>query len=180
MLLLQEVQSDWARSAHRHKKALGAISIQALRDDIGSVPFLKDWPSLVLKLMVLHAVGLGLDGVAWTSGLQQSHRHGRQHLSDLEHLYDQVLFAAAVSMFKELPATIGQVELYLPQDFSVLATPQGHRVLDADGNYRGIFETLDAAWHALPNGATEKLISFHAVWLDDESRAAIRQRGFDA
>lgn len=180
MLLLQEVQSDWARSAHRHKKALGALAIQALRDDIATVPFLKDWLSLVLKLMVLHAVGLGLDGVAWTTGLQQSHRHGRQHLSDLALLYDQVLLAAAVSMFKELPATIGQVELYLPQDFSVLATPQGHRVFDANGNDRGIFETLDAAWHALPNGATEKLVSFHAVWLDDESRATIRHRGFDA
>lgn len=63
VLLLHEVQSDWAQETRR------AISVGDLEpNDPACPPFLKEWPALVMKLVVLHAACNGLDAVAWTRG----------------------------------------------------------------------------------------------------------------
>jgi hypothetical protein len=179
-LLLQEVQSDWARQAQRHRKACNTL-LHAVSDEPSpNVPFLKDWVRLTMKLMVWQAASLDVAGVAWTTGRQQARRHGFSHLPDLQRLYDQELSAIAGALFVDGVDRVGQVELYVPCDFSVVASPSGYVVHDDKGRLKGCFETMDAAWDALQDGAREILVPFHVLRLDRLCRESIRCDGFDA
>ena len=42
----------------------------------GRYPFLREWPALTLKLMLLHAAHLGVGAMGWTRGAHQAHRYG--------------------------------------------------------------------------------------------------------
>ena len=70
VLLLHEVQSDWAQIARR---AISQGDIAA--SDPACPPFLKEWPALALKLILLHAANEQLDAVAWTQGTHQAARY---------------------------------------------------------------------------------------------------------
>jgi hypothetical protein len=37
----------------------------------GRCPFLREWPALTLKLILLHAAGLGADAMGWTRGAHE-------------------------------------------------------------------------------------------------------------
>ena len=179
-LLLQEVQSDWARQAQRHRQACKSLLLGVSDEPFPTVPFLKDWLRLIMKLMVWQAASLDLAGVAWTTGRQQAQRHGVRHLPDLQRLYDQELPAIACSLNVNGDERVGQVELYVPDDFSVMATPFGYVVHDDQGQFKGCFETMDLAWQALQDGALEILVPFHVLKLNRQSREAIRRDGFQA
>ncbi len=70
VLLLKEVQSDWAQNARR-SIASGDMDSDADK----SPPFLKEWPALAMKLMLLHAAERGVNAVAWTRGAHQASRY---------------------------------------------------------------------------------------------------------
>jgi hypothetical protein len=63
VLMLQEVQSDWAQRARR----AASVNIMRQSDEVPP-PFMKEWSALVMKLVLLHAAYYGLDAVAWTRG----------------------------------------------------------------------------------------------------------------
>lgn len=77
VLFIEELQSDWQQAVARY----------GLRSGIPIAPFRKEWASLALKLMLLHVVKSGLDGIAWTDAAVHQLRYDRP-MSALQHLYD--------------------------------------------------------------------------------------------
>ncbi len=84
VLMLHELQSDWMQSARR------GLREQENGAD-GRYPFLREWPALTLKLMLLHAAGLGVDAIGWTRGAHQAHRYRGRGAQGLKELYDRTL-----------------------------------------------------------------------------------------
>ena len=85
MLLLQEVQSDWAQSARR---AIGCGDMD--RDDRECPPFLKEWPALAMKLVLLHAAsGAGRSGA--DTGRASGLGYKGLGATGLNKLYDRTL-----------------------------------------------------------------------------------------
>jgi hypothetical protein len=86
VLLLQEVQSDWAQNVRR------AVSAGMMGpDDPECPPFWREWPALAMKLVLLHAAHQGLDAVAWTRGAHQVFRYNGLGATGLTELYDRTL-----------------------------------------------------------------------------------------
>ncbi len=78
LLFIEEMQSDWHQSSARY----------GLRSGIPRAPFRNQWVSLGLKMMLLHAVERGLDGIAWADATVHELRYDRQ-MSRLKRLYDK-------------------------------------------------------------------------------------------
>ncbi|MEG3619248.1 hypothetical protein V5T82_12340 [Magnetovibrio sp. PR-2] len=88
VLFIEELQSDWHQALAR-KQTRG----------IPQAPFKNEWPTLALKLMVLHVVEEGLDGLAWADGRVHEMRYDKP-LSPLVRLYDKTLIKAANALAK--------------------------------------------------------------------------------
>ncbi len=54
-------------------------------------PGMQEWPTLVLKLMLLHAVNIDADALAWTTGSVQVEHYGGLGAAELLKLYGQTL-----------------------------------------------------------------------------------------
>jgi hypothetical protein len=93
ILLLQEMQSDWSQQwacEQRERSALNASSASSLPSPtIAEPPFAREWVSLVLKLVLLHAAWWHLEGIAWLTGEQQATRFGGRGEQWLLTLYDE-------------------------------------------------------------------------------------------
>ncbi len=77
VLFIEELQSDWQQAVARY----------GLHSGIPPAPFRKEWASLALKLMLLHAAKLDLDGIAWTDAEVHQLRYDRE-MGPLQQLYD--------------------------------------------------------------------------------------------
>jgi len=88
ILFLQEVQSDWAQSWAQGQRERAPSSPLEFR--IPQPPFSREWPSLAVKLMLLHAVTWNFDGVAWANGDMQAELFGRES-KWFRTLYDQMV-----------------------------------------------------------------------------------------
>jgi len=77
VLFIEELQSDWQQ----------AVARDGLQSGIPLAPFRKDWISLALKLMVMHAVKCDLDGIAWADAAVHEMRYDRS-MSTLQRIYD--------------------------------------------------------------------------------------------
>ena len=80
VLFIEELQSDWHQAAARY----------GLRSGIPLAPFRREWAGLAIKLMLLHAVEKGLDGIAWADSSVQELRYDKV-LTPLRRLYDEEL-----------------------------------------------------------------------------------------
>ena len=80
VLFVEELQSDWHQASMRYGS----------RGGVPRAPFRKEWPSLALKLMLLHVVANDLDGIAWTPSEVHEMRYDKP-LTPLRRLYDQEL-----------------------------------------------------------------------------------------
>ncbi len=80
VLFIEELQSDWQQAAARY----------GLRSGIPVAPFRKEWVSLALKLMLIHAARLDLDGIAWSDSQVHQLRYDRE-MHALQQLYDHEL-----------------------------------------------------------------------------------------
>lgn len=78
VLFIEELQSDWQQAVARY----------GLRSGIPLAPFRKEWASLALKLMLIHAVEHDLDGIAWADAGVHESRYDK-NMSALKRLYDQ-------------------------------------------------------------------------------------------
>lgn len=175
VLLLQEVQSDWAQQARREfQRSDGG------RQRIAAPPFLAEWPALVLKLVLLHAAHGGMDAVAWTRGAHQVHRYNGLGEDGLRELYDRTLPREANRMLTPFRIGSGSVEVYVPENFGIRRIEEGYEVRTAGGRRLGVAPTMVEARDLLPDGAHEWLWSVHGVRLDEAMRQSIRQRGFMA
>ena len=175
VLLLHEVQSDWLQGVRRQIQACGELAF--LEEE---TPFLRDWPALTLKLVLLHAAHRGVDAVAWTRGAHQAHRYRGRGRDGLKELYDRTLPREANRMLKPFGVACGSVEVYVPDNFSIRRLEAGYEVRNRHGAVLGVAPSFAQARALLPDGAHEKLYSLHGVRLDKGARAEIVNRGFAA
>jgi hypothetical protein len=174
VLVLQEVQSDWAQQARRRTGS---------ERESGSVPeppWMKEWPALALKLMLLHVAYHGLDGLAWTPGNVQKTRYGRYARKGLIELYDRTLPRELDRLLRPHAKRCGRVEIYHPVDFSIEPWVSGYLVSDKEGRQLGVADTWADVQRLLPDGALERLRGMHGVRLDQKDRASILNDGFFA
>lgn len=175
VLLLQEVQSDWAQSARR------AIACGDMEPgDDGCPPFLKEWPALAMKLVLLHAVHQGLDAVAWTRGAHQVFRYQGLGATGLNELYDRTLPREVNRMMKPFGSACETLGVFVPTNFSIQQTENGYEVFSPEGECLGAAPTLDDARQFVPDLGHELLYEVHGVHLPDAVRQALLENGFPA
>ena len=175
VLVLQEVQSDWAKAARQSVQEGGIWP-----DIVPKPPWLKEWPSLAIKLMLLHAARNNLDGLAWTPGSVHVQRWGGLGERALRKLYDQTLPKALNQALRPYQRHCGSIDVYLPVNFHIEPEDSGYIVTDADDNVLGTAGTWEEVQQLLPDGAHEKLITMHGVKLGKELRKNILANGFPA
>lgn len=175
VLMLQEVQSDWAQRARR------AASIGVMRqDDEVPPPFMKEWSALVMKLMLLHAAYQGLDAVAWTRGVQQAHRWNGLGAAGLIELYDRTLPKEVNRIIKPFGGACEPLGVFVPTNFSIKQTENGYEVLSPDHELLGTAPTLEDARAFVPDQGHELLFEVHGVRLPVAMRKVILESGFSA
>lgn len=175
LLFLEEVQSDWAKEV-RQSEQRGDI----WPDIVPKHPWLKEWPSLAIKLMLLHAARNDLDGLAWTPGSVHIRRWGRLGERALLKLYDQMLPKALNQALRPYQRNCESIDVYLPVNFHIEPEESGYIVTDAEDNVLGTADTWEGANQLLPDGAHEKLTTMHGVRLDECLRRNILENGFPA
>ena len=174
VLLLQEVQSDWAQDARR-QIASGDMNL-----DDGRPPFLKEWPALAMKLVLLHAAHEGLDAVAWTRGAHQAFRYKGLGATGLKELYDHTLPREVSRMIKPFGGACELLGVYVPTNFRIKQSENGYDVYTAENRLLGTASTLEDARQFVPEGAHELLYDVHGVRLPTAVRKAILDVGFPA
>lgn len=175
VLMLQEVQSDWAQRARR------AISVGVMRqDDEVPPPFMKEWAALVMKLVMLHVAHQGLDAVAWTRGAQQVHRWNGLGAGGLIELYDRTLPREVNRIMKPFGGVCEALGVFVPTNFSVRQTENGYEVYSPGNDLLGIAPTLEDAKAFVPDQGHELLFEVHGVRLPLATRKAILDNGFPA
>lgn len=175
VLLLQEVQSDWAQSARR---AIACGDMDTGDDECP--PFLKEWPALAMKLLLLHAAHQGLDAVAWTRGAHQVFRYKGLGATGLNELYDRTLPREVNRMMKAYGVACETLAVFVPTNFSIKQSESGYEVYTPANELLGTAPTLEDARQFVPDGAHELLYEVHGVRLPDVARLAIRDGGFPA
>ena len=175
VLMLQEVQSDWAQDARR------AISTGDMEsDDDERPPFMKEWPALAMKLVLLHAAHQGLDAVAWTRGAHQVFRYKGLGATGLNELYDRTLPREVNRMIKPFGGVCETLGVFVPTNFSIKQTENGYEVYSPENELLGAAATLEDARRFVPDRGHELLYEVHGVRLPDAIRTAIRGSGFPA
>ncbi len=175
VLMLQEVQSDWAQDARR------AISFGDMEPgDDERPPFLKEWPALAMKLVLLHATHQGLDAVAWTRGAHQAFRYKGLGATGLTELYDRILPREVNRMMKSYGGKCETLGVFVPTNFSIMQTENGYEVYSPERELLGRAPTLEDARAFVPDEGHELLYEVHGVRLPGAVRAAIMSRGFPA
>ncbi|MBX9871110.1 MAG: hypothetical protein K2X75_03850 [Burkholderiaceae bacterium] len=175
VLLLQEVQSDWAQSARR---AISTGRIEA--GDDRCPPFMKEWTALAMKLVLLHAVHQGLDAVAWTRGEHQASRYKGLGATGLHELYDRTLPREVSRMMRPFGGVCEMLSVYVPANFSIRQAENGYEVYSPENELLGSAPTLEDARQFMPDGAHELLYEVHGVRLTATIRESILERGFPA
>jgi hypothetical protein len=99
VLFVEELQSDWQQAVARY----------GLRSGIPLAPFRKEWASLAIKLMLMHAVKSGLDGIAWADAAVHELRYDRP-MNAIQRLYDQELPRILNHLAKPWSVTVEQAE----------------------------------------------------------------------
>ena len=175
VLMLHEVQSDWAQRARR------AISVGEMDEfDEERPPFLKEWPALTMKLILLHAAHQELDAVAWTRGAHQVTRYKGLGASGLIELYDRTLPREVNRMLKPFGGACGMLGVFVPTNFSIKQSENGYEVYSPERELLGIAPSLEDARAFVPDKGHELLYEVHGVRLPVAMRKAILASGFPA
>ena len=174
VLMLQEIQSDWMQSMRRRRADGEELDVFA------QAPYLNEWPTLTLKLMLLHAAHSGRDALGWTLGEHQVRRYGGRGSQGLKELYDRTLPREARRVLAPLGLTCGSLDVYVPDNFTMRSVEDGFEVATADGEILGTAPSLEEARNLFPDGAREELYTVHGVRLSKAARTAILEKGFAA
>lgn len=175
VLMLQEVQSDWAQRARRALSKGEMVS-----DDEVPPPIMKEWPALVMKLVLLHAAHQGLDAVAWTRGAHQVYRYKGLGAGGLKELYDRTLPREANRMMKPFGVACEMLGVYVPTNFRIKQSENGYDVYSPTNELLGTARTLEDAREFVPDEGHELLFDVHGVRLSTAVRKAILESGFPA
>lgn len=175
VLMLQEVQSDWAQRARR-----AARTGESNADDEVPPPFMNEWTALTMKLVFLHAALECLDAVAWTRGEHQIDRYKGLGAGGLTELYDRTLPREVNRMMKPFGGICETLGVLVPTNFSIMQTEHGYEVYSLEDDFLGIAPTLEEARKFVPDQGQELLYEVHGVRLPKSMRAAILNSGFPA
>ena len=175
VLMLHEVQSDWAQQARRAIRDFGED-----QSEIAVPPFVNEWPALAMKLMLLHAAHLGVDALGWTTGAHQVHRYRGLGKEGLKELYDRALPREVKRMLKPFGMACESIDVYVPENFKIHRVEGGFEVSSEHDGLIGIAPTFQAARELMPDGAHEQLYSVHGVRLTEANRVEILDKGFAA
>ena len=175
VLLIQEIQSDWAKSL---RDAIGML--EADEDHEQFPPFWREWSALAMKLVLLHAAHQGLDTVAWTRGEHQVFRYKGLGAVGLKRLYDEVLPREVNRMMKPFGCHCADLEVFVPANFSIRQSEYGYDVYTAENELLGTASTLEDARQYVPDGAHELLYEVHGVRLSADTKRALLSTGFPA
>ncbi|MGD8911006.1 MAG: hypothetical protein PVI92_16850, partial [Chromatiales bacterium] len=101
LLFVEEIQSDWHQS--------GAVMGYQNRwpGKLPPAPFVREWVSLALKLILLHASREGYEGIAWTRG-QVQESHYLQSLASVRRLYDETIPKALQRLLRTMDGAVLQ------------------------------------------------------------------------
>ncbi|MEW8659510.1 MAG: hypothetical protein AB2603_14420 [Candidatus Thiodiazotropha endolucinida] len=104
LLFIEEIQSDWHQSG----------AMYGYKDRwpgrITPAPFRREWLSLALKLLLMHAAEDDFDAIAWTRGeVQESHYFKK--LSTVKRLYDNEIPKVIGRLCEGLDLTIGNTRI---------------------------------------------------------------------
>ena len=168
VLLLHEVQSDWSQKARREEPG------------VVCPPFMKEWPALAMKLVLLHAGHQRLDAVAWTRGAHQAFRYRGLGAAGLTELYDRTLPREVNRMLKPFGGVCEKLGVFVPTNFSIKRSESGYEVYTAENELLGTAPTLEDAQQFVPDGGHELLYEVHGVRLPAGVRRAILDTGFPA
>jgi len=168
IMVMQEVQSDWAQEARR-------ILGEEYTGEISEPPWLQEWPALALKLMLLHATNKGAAALAWTTGDVQVKRYRGLGGAGLRRLYDRTLPAEANRILRPYKKQCKSIEVFQPTNFYIEPAEIGYSVYDEDMNFIGQTKMWEEAQAMLPDGSHEELIPMHGVELDDSLCEALKQ-----
>jgi len=175
VLVLQEVQSDWAQKARRALKPEAASA-----GSIPVPPWLQEWPALALKLMLLHASQRGANALAWTPGKVQVERYRGLGEAGLRELYDRTLPTEANRLLRPYGRKCENIEVFQPANFYIEPADIGYEVFDDERQLVGKAATWEDAQALLPDGAHEVLKDMHGVHLDAEMRHRLLEMPFYA
>ncbi len=173
VLMLQEVQSDWAQRARR---AISTGDMDA--DDEVRPPFMKEWPALTMKLVLLHAAHQGLDAVAWTRGAHQVFRYKGLGAMGLNELYDRTLPREVNRMMKPFGGACETLEVFVPTNYRIRQSENGYEVYTPENELLGTAPTLEDTRRFVPDRGHELLVEVHGVRLSAEMRRAVLKVGF--
>ncbi len=175
VLMLHEVQSDWAQRARR------AISkVEMVSDDEIPPPFMKEWPALVMKLVLLHAANESLDAVVWTQGVHQVKRYSGLGATGLKELYDKTLPKEVNRLMKPFNICCETLGVFVPTNFGIRKSESGYEVYSPENKILGIAATIEDARQFVPDGAHEYLYEVHGVILSKDIRNRVLETGFPA
>jgi hypothetical protein len=175
VLYLHEVQSDWAQQARRTSKANNDSS-----QKIPVPPWLQEWPTLALKLMLLHAVRLNVSALAWTPGSIQVKRYKGLGEKGLLELYDHTLPNTMTRILRPNGEKCKVIDVYLPVNFYIEPADIGYIIMDQDHNFIDSAATWSEAKAQLPDGAHELLTPMHGINISEALRENILKNGFYA
>jgi len=175
VLVLHEVQSDWAQQARRALKSKADAA-----DPVPVPPWLHEWPALALKLMLLHAAQRGASALAWTPGKVQVERYRGLGAAGLLALYDRTLPTEATRLLRPYGRKCETVEVFQPTNFYIEPADIGYEVFDDEKHSVGQAASWEEAQALLPDGAHEVLKPMHAVRLDADLRHRLLATGFYA
>jgi hypothetical protein len=168
ILLIQELQSDWAQEARRDE------------DFNPPHPWAKEWPILALKLLLLHACNGEFDGLAWTTGDIQSMRYAGLGDQGLRNLYDKQLPKEANRLLKPFAGSSSSIDIFVPKTFSISPTELGYEVQNQAGASQGRSENWRDVRKFIPCGGEEVLETLHCIHLTSKLRTEITNQGFFA
>jgi hypothetical protein len=174
ILMLQELQSDWVKQLRQAAHAGVNVHKDAVRP-----PFMKEWQSLVMKLVLLHAASEGLDAVAWTRGAHQSYRYRDISRANLNELYDRTLPKEVNRLLRPHGIVCEVMGAFVPVNYKITQTERGYEV-STEGEHLGTAARLEDTREFVPDGGRELLYQVHGVKLNEVVRRAILANGFPA
>jgi len=173
VLMLHEVQSDWAQ---RTRRAIRNGDISA--NDHRCPPLIKEWVSLAIKLMLLHACENNLDILAWTRGAHQVFRYEGLGKEGLLELYDRTIPREVNRLLRHLDVACEGLGVFVPTNFSIQQSETGYEVYSPTDELLGTALTLEEARQHVPDQGHELLFDVHGVRLTPAVRSAILANGF--
>ncbi len=128
--LIEEIQSDWHQLPVARRR-MGANSDRP----VPAAPFAREWVSLALKLILLHAAEEGIERIAWVPGgvQQQRFRCDRRFLA---HLYDHEIPHRLSTLAAPWGGAIGTATIRTRRPWlCIRRRGEGWFVSDGDGRF---------------------------------------------